>query len=91
MHPERVGVVTGAEQLRLLLDDLDRLGTPPPCRDRPEWLSEDYEDRLAARYRCRPCPALEVCGRAAAERKEAWGVWGGTDRGHRPQKKEKTA
>lgn len=61
-----------------------------PCFERPEDFI-DYDDprypdeatgrpmptAFEARQMCAPCPLLELCGKFAAQNKEAAGVWGG--------------
>ena len=58
-------------------------GERPPCGEfgaHDSWLSEDARVRAAAAEACGPCPLLELCGAAAVEGREKFGVWGGRDR-----------
>lgn len=36
---------------------------------------------------CHPCPLLQLCGAAADEDGERWGVWAGVDRSVSPKRK----
>lgn len=55
-------------------------GTRIPCRDRPEWLSDDPEERAEAAEACRPCPVLALCEQAANTRpRQQFGVWAARD------------
>ena len=49
------------------------------------WTAEHAGYRAIAVKCCRGCPVMVLCGQAAAERDERWGVWGGIDRSTRPE------
>ena len=53
-----------------------------PCQTGdPERFHEGTaDDLLAAARECAPCPITALCGAAADERNERWGVFGGTVR-----------
>jgi hypothetical protein len=44
------------------------------------WTSNNPADRAIAALWCAGCVVIELCGRAADERGEKWGVWSGVDR-----------
>lgn len=75
--------MTATEELTMALVKLASEGRRPACGDWREnnpWLSDDPRLRAMAARWCRGCPVLELCGAAAVERKERFGVWGGRDR-----------
>jgi len=49
-----------------------RLGVPTGI-----FFSEDLGDIAQAKRICAECPVLAPCLKAAIERREPWGVWGG--------------
>lgn len=62
-------------------------GTRIPCRDRPEWLSDDPEERAEAADACRPCPVIELCAEAAHSKpRQQFGVWAAKDYTRTPRK-----
>ena len=71
------------EQLTAGLEALARAGRVPLCVDRPEWTSEDAEDRAAAAEVCGWCPMARPCLAAGVSIRASFGVWGGTDMGDR--------
>jgi WhiB family transcriptional regulator, redox-sensing transcriptional regulator len=51
-----------------------------PCRrseDPDLWFAERPDQLEQAKALCGPCPIRERCLRAALDREEPWGVWGG--------------
>jgi Transcription factor WhiB len=57
-------------------------GNRPRCSDPVDhqlWTSEDQRDRNLAAAWCSGCEVVQLCGDAAAERDERWGVWGAKD------------
>nr|WP_174343990.1 WhiB family transcriptional regulator [Gordonia soli] len=56
-----------------------------PCRvaDPDLWFADDPRDLERAKSMCIDCPLRAECLRAALDRAEPWGVWGGEifDRG----------
>jgi WhiB family redox-sensing transcriptional regulator len=56
-----------------------------PCQtgDPERFFEGTADDLLAAAGECRPCPVIDLCGAAADESDEKWGVYGGAirDRG----------
>ena len=50
-----------------------------PCRrDDPDlWFAESPAELEQAKALCATCPVRERCLRAALDRAEPWGVWGG--------------
>jgi hypothetical protein len=79
--------MTATQQLnrRLLTGNRPRCSDPV---DHQLWTSEDQRDRDIASTWCKGCEYLELCGQAAEERQETWGVWGGRDRSIRPGRKK---
>ena len=62
-------------------------GDRPRCSDpitRELWTAEHAAHRAIAVKCCRGCRVLVLCGQAAEERDERFGVWGGVDRAARP-------
>lgn len=61
------------------------------CRDQPDpnlWFSDNPYDRVMAATICeRDCPVKDLCERAATDRKEHWGIYGGIDFGARRGRK----
>ena len=82
---EALGLATEAARtyaalLRVLGTALDQ-GQRVPCVETPEpFTCSSAAARQAAAQACQGCPALELCGRYAAEAGELFGVWGGVDR-----------
>ncbi|MGC4933724.1 WhiB family transcriptional regulator [Gordonia sp. DT30] len=69
-------------------DRIDAVGVAPvpaagqaelPCQlaDADLWFAEDPRDLERAKVMCADCPLRQACLRAAIERGEPWGVWGG--------------
>lgn len=49
-----------------------------PCREDPDrWFAESPAELEQAKALCATCPIRERCLRAALDRAEPWGVWGG--------------
>lgn len=84
-------MTTAAEVLGQALLELAEQGRATPCqgRRRDRWTSESAEDRAWAASVCVTlgCPVIEVCGAAADEHDERFGVWAGVDRTPAPHKK----
>lgn len=74
------------ERLTLALSDLEDKGVKWPCQNRPEWTSDDPDERAYAAAGCRFCPALALCAEAGDELRAQF-VWGGTDRTKTQRKK----
>ncbi|MFC4745434.1 WhiB family transcriptional regulator [Gordonia hankookensis] len=62
---------------------VDGLDLPCQVADADLWFAEDPRDLERAKAMCAECPLRDACLRAALERAEPWGVWGGEilDRG----------
>ncbi len=60
-------------------DEIERLGTPVPCRsyDPEVFFAETPADVEYAKSLCQTCPVREACLAGAKGRREPWGVWGG--------------
>ncbi|MGI8759430.1 MAG: WhiB family transcriptional regulator [Acidimicrobiales bacterium] len=63
-------------------DDVDDLAAWAACNDGTGALvelffSEDLHDIARAKHLCTSCPVRRACLRAALERREPCGVWGG--------------
>jgi Transcription factor WhiB len=43
------------------------------------WTSENPDERASAARRCAGCEVFDLCGLAALERNEKWGVFAGVD------------
>jgi Transcription factor WhiB len=81
--------MTPTNALNRALLSLAAAGDLPRCSDPITgelWTAEHAAHRAIAVKYCRGCPVLVLCGQAAAERDERWGVWGGVDRSTRPEK-----
>ncbi len=54
-------------------------GPDLPCQmaDADLWFAEDPRDLEQAKAMCADCPLQQACLRAALDRAEPWGVWGG--------------
>jgi hypothetical protein len=81
--------MTPTNALNRALLSLAAAGDLPRCSDPIAgqlWTAERAAHRAIAVKYCRGCPVLLLCGQAAAERDERWGVWGGVDRSTRPGK-----
>jgi hypothetical protein len=66
-------------------------GDRPRCADPVDhqlWTSEDQRNRDIAAAWCDGCEVLQLCGAAAEERGETWGVWSWQDRSVRPGRKK---
>ena len=74
--------MTAAEVLTRALTALEDAGKSWPCRGRPEWISDDPEDREAAARMCEPCPVLSQCRAAGDEIQATAAVYGGIPRGN---------
>lgn len=67
-------------------------GQSPPCFWHAALTSDEPAERRAAAPICMRCPIADLCGAAADERDERFGVWGdglgrpGRDRTPRPHK-----
>ena len=76
--------MTAAEELGRALLDLHDHGQATPCQGkrRDRWTSDDRDERAWAASVCTSlgCPLLALCGAAADEASEPWGVWAGVDR-----------
>ncbi len=49
-----------------------------PCQTaEADWFAEHGHVLERAKAACGPCPLREACLRAALDRREPWGVWGG--------------
>ena len=80
--------MTATNELNRALLSLAAGGDLTRCSDpitRELWTTEHAAYRAIAVNCCRGCPVLVLCGQAAAERDERWGVWGGIDRSTRPE------
>jgi Transcription factor WhiB len=63
----------------------------PRCSDpvdHARWTSEHPADRAIAALWCTGCEVLQLCGDAAAEREEVWGVYGPRDFSIRPGRRK---
>jgi hypothetical protein len=83
-------MTTATAKLNTTLITMASQGSRPRCADPIDhqlWISEDQHDRDIAVQWCRGCQVLVICGEAAEERDECWGVWGGRDRSARPEGK----
>ena len=82
--------MTATNELNRALLSLAAAGNLPRCSDpitRELWTAEHTAERALAVKWCRGCPVLVLCGQAAIERDERFGVWGGVDRSARPGEK----
>ena len=61
------------------LAELAQAGHIAPCVGRPEWTSDDPDDRADAAEGCAWCPMAGPCLAAGAASRSVWGVWGGLD------------
>jgi hypothetical protein len=77
--------MTPAEVLNAALIELTDTGRCTPCQGTTAdwWTSDDWDERDAAAHHCQACPVLALCTAAADEAREAWHVYGGTDRTRR--------
>jgi len=78
--------MTATNELNQALLSLAAAGDLTRCSDpatRELWTAEHAGYRAIAVKCCRGCPVMVLCGQAAAERDERWGVWGGIDRSTR--------
>jgi hypothetical protein len=76
-------MTTATAKLNRALVDLAARGERPRCADpvdHARWTSDDPHDRAIAARWCGGCAVLTLCGDAAEERGEKWGVWSGKDR-----------
>ncbi len=49
-----------------------------PCQTtEADWFAEHGHVLERAKEACGPCPLRDACLRAALDRREPWGVWGG--------------
>jgi hypothetical protein len=83
-------MTTATAQLNRRLLDLAQRGDRPRCSDPVHhtlWTSEDQHDREIAAAWCVGCNVLQLCGDAAVERDERWGVWASKDYSHRAGRK----
>lgn len=54
-------------------------GDHVPCLNRPEWISENPEERALAAALCTGCPVQVECYVAGDDTNQRHGVWGGRD------------
>jgi hypothetical protein len=83
----QASMTTATDLLNRRLLDMAVRGDRPRCSDpvdHARWTSEDQHDRDIAAQRCSGCEVLQLCGAAAEECGETWGVWSGVDRSVRP-------
>lgn len=69
--------MTPGERLADAFAALADLGRRWPCRDRPEWTSDEPDDLRQAADACRSCPVIDACGEYAAQVRPTWGAWAG--------------
>lgn len=87
---KRLRVRSESPEWRALTDALDLMwhwGWATPCAGRDEWTSDDPEDREYAAHGCARCPIQAEC-RAAGQKYDEFGVWGGECRRIRRTKEE---
>jgi hypothetical protein len=75
--------MTATTRLNTALLTMAVRGDRPRCSDpvdHARWTSENADDRATAARWCNGCMVLTLCGDAADERGEKWGVWSGVDR-----------
>jgi Transcription factor WhiB len=90
----KVSMTTATTKLNTALITMASRGDRPRCSDpidHAKWTSEDQHDRDTAAAWCNGCNVMLLCGAAATERDERWGVWGGIDRSIRPGRKKSEA
>lgn len=77
--------MTARERLDLALIDALETGLIVPCLRRPEWTSDDPDERAHAATECEGCPCLDECADVALEdvetygKTQVWGVYAGVD------------
>lgn len=81
----RTVTTSGRPAATALLAAVQALPAPPACTEHPDALFQQRADyrALMAGWTCTGCPVLTLCGAAADEAGEHWGVWGGVDRTRR--------
>lgn len=65
-----------SDLIAAVTDQVDE-GDPPPCWDRPEWITDDPGVLAEVAQECVDCPLRRPCARAALALNTKTGTWGG--------------
>lgn len=72
-------VITTQYSMEIQIGAAESAGFEVPCRvaDPDLWFAESPSELEHAKALCAECPIRRTCLRAALDRAEPWGVWGG--------------